>query len=69
MIKMVEPRTVKGDLYCDNDNGEEYDRWKLYGKVEWNGEESQVFSYLEDTLSKFEGQTVEITIKVIEGPQ
>lgn len=66
---MVETKIVRGDLFCDNDNGEEYDKWKLYGKVEWNGVESEVMAYLEDVLSEFEGQTVEITIKKIEAPE
>ena len=66
MIKMVETKTVKGDLYCDNDEGnDEYDKWKLYGVVEWNCVESRVFAYLDDILSDFEGCTVEITIKKV----
>jgi len=63
---MVETKIVNGGLHCNNDDGEEYEKWKLYGKVDWNGVEADVFAYLEDIFSDFEGLQVEITIKHIE---
>jgi len=66
MVKMVETKTVTGELSYERDENDEYDRWVLFGKVEWNGIEADVKAYLDDVLDEFDGSIVKITIEKVE---
>ena len=73
MIKMVDPRTIKGLLLLELDpeeidNYHAIEDWFLSGTVEWNGTQTDVRIRLDTILNEFDGHDVEISIKSLKGP-